>query len=180
MKQSLKLAVLVLSIAYPFLVYWGLQHFEASALLPLLFVLLALRWIAGGRAFERTLVIGIMAFLILIGLVWGQRLGLKFYPVLVNFGFLCLFAGSLMFPPPIVEHMARLRDPQLPAEGVAYTRKVTWVWSIFFIVNGSLAAVTAIWGTDEIWALYNGFIAYLLIGILAGSEWLLRRRLMKS
>ena len=180
MKQSLKLAVLVLSIAYPFLVYWGLQHFEASALLPLLFVLLALRWIAGDQAFERRLLFGMMVFLILIGLLWGQRLGLKFYPVLVNFGFLCLFAGSLMFPPPIVERMARLRDPDLPAAAVVYTRKVTWVWSIFFVVNGSLAAITAIWGTDEIWVLYNGFIAYLLIGILAGSEWLLRRRLMKN
>ena len=165
MKQSLKLAVLVLSIAYPFLVYWGLQHFEASALLPLLFVLLALRWIAGGQAFERRLLFGIMVFLVLIGLLWGQRLGLKFYPVLVNFGFLCLFAGSLMFPPPIIERMARLRDPDLPAEAVVYTRKVTWVWSIFFVVNGSLAAITAIWGTDEIWVLYNGFIAYLLIGM---------------
>lgn len=180
MKQSLKLAVLVLSIAYPFLVYWGLQHFEASALLPLLFVLLALRWIAGVQAFERALLLGITVFLILIGLLWGQRLGLKFYPVLVNFGFLCLFAGSLIFPPPIVERMARLRDPDLTAEAVAYTRKVTWVWIIFFIVNGSLAATTAIWGTDEIWTLYNGFIAYLLIGIVAGGEWLLRRRLMKN
>lgn len=180
MKQSLKLAVLVLSIAYPFLIYWGLQHFEASALLPLLFALLALRWIAGGPGFERKLLIGIMGLLILIGLVWGQRLGLKFYPVLINFGFLCLFAGSLMFPPPIVERMARLRDPDLPAEGVSYTRKVTWVWSLFFVFNGSIAAITAIWGSDEIWTLYNGFVAYLLIGTLAGGEWLLRQRLMKQ
>lgn len=178
MNQPLKLLLLVLSIAYPFLVYFGLQHFSAGALLPLLFILLGLRWITGGQSFERGLLLAIMALLIVIILVWGQRLGLKFYPVMVNLGFFCLFAGSLIFPPPIVERLARLRHPDLPPKGVAYTHKVTWAWTLFFVVNGSLAALTAVWGSDEIWVLYNGFIAYLLTGILAGGEWLLRRRVI--
>ena len=180
MKLVLKVLVLVLSIAYPFLVYWGLQHYSASALLPLLLVLLGLRWIAGGKSFERGILIAIMAFLIVIALVWGQRLGLKFYPVMVNLGFFCLFAGSLIFPPPIVERLARLRHPDLPPRGVAYTHKVTWVWTLFFVVNGSLAAWTAVWASEEVWVLYNGFIAYLLIGMLAGGEWLLRQRVIKN
>ncbi len=180
MKQPLKLAVLVLSIAYPFLIYWGLQHYPAGSLLPLLLILLGLRWIVGGQSFERSMLIAIMAVLVFIALVWGHPLGLTFYPVMVNLGFLSLFAGSLIFPPPIIERMARIRDPDLSSRGVAYTYKVTWVWIIFFIINGSLAAMTAIWGSDEIWALYNGFIAYLLIGILAASEWLVRRRLINQ
>lgn len=176
MKQPLKLAVLVLSIAYPFLIYWGLQHYAASSLFPLLFLLLGLRWIIGGKSFERTILIAIMAVLVFIVLVWGHQLGLKFYPVMVNIGFLSLFVGSLIFPPPIVERMARIREPDLSPRGVAYTYKVTWVWIVFFIVNGSIATLTAIWGSDEIWMLYNGFVAYLLIGILVASEWLVRRR----
>ncbi len=55
---------------------------------------------------------------------------------------------------------------------------MTLVWSIFFVVNGSVAAATALWASDEIWVLYNGFIAYLLIGTLAAGEWLLRQRVM--
>lgn len=180
MKQPLKLAVLVLSIAYPFLIYWGLQHYSASRLLPLLFLLLGLRWIIGGKSFERTMLIAIMAVLVFIVLVWGQQLGLKFYPVMVNLGFLGLFVGSLIFPPTIVERMARMREPDLSPRGVAYTYKVTWVWIVFFIVNGSIASLTAVWGSDEIWVLYNGFIAYLLIGILAGGEWLVRRRYINN
>jgi len=180
MKQPLKLAVLVLSIAYPFLIYWGLQHYEASSLLPLLLLLLGLRWILGGKSFERSMLIAIMALLVFIALVWGHQLGLKFYPVMVNLGFLGLFAGSLVFPPPIVERMARIQDPDLSPRGVAYTYKVTWVWIVFFILNGSIAALTAIWGSDEIWVLYNGFIAYLLIGILVAGEWLIRRRLINQ
>lgn len=180
MKQPLKLVVLVLSIAYPFLIYWGLQHYSASRLLPLLFLLLGLRWIIGGKSFERSMLIAIMAMLVLIAMTWGHQLGLKFYPVMVNLGFLSLFVGSLIFPPPVVERMARIREPDLSPRGVAYTYKVTWVWIVFFIVNGSIATLTAVWGSDEIWVLYNGFIAYLLIGILAGSEWLVRRRFINN
>ena len=29
----------------------------------------------------------------------------------------------------------------------------------------------------EVWAIYNGFIVYLVIGTLLGGEWLLRRHL---
>ena len=40
------------------------------------------------------------------------------YPVLMNAGFLCLFLFTLIFPPTIVEKIARLQDPDLPEAGV--------------------------------------------------------------
>ncbi len=178
MKQRLKLALIVLSIAYPFLIYWGLKHFSAASLLPIMLLLLGLRWIVGVKSFERILLTAILAALVFITLLWGHRLGLKFYPVMVNLAFFSLFAGSLIYPPSIVEQMARIRDPDLPPRGVAYTLKVTRAWTGFFVVNGSLAAYTAVWGSDELWVMYNGFIAYLLIGIMAGGEWLVRRRVI--
>ena len=179
MQQLLKAAVVALTITYPFIVYLGLQHFSATALLPLLLLLLILRWFAGNRPGERIVLVAVLAVLVAVGLVWGHRLGLKFYPALVNLGFLVLFAGSLLSPPSFVERIARLREPDLPPRAVAYTRRVTWVWSIFFVVNGSIAAFTALYASDAVWALYNGFIAYLLIGALAGGEWLVRRRVMQ-
>ena len=76
----------------------------------------------------------------------------------------------------MVERLARLREPALDARGVAYTRKVTWAWVFFFMVNGGVAAWLA-WGHDlRAWALYNGLIACLLMGLLMGGEWLVRRR----
>lgn len=180
MKQPFKIVIIVLSVAYPFLIYWGLQHYQASKLLPLLLVLLGLRWLAGDKASERMVLIAIFGAVILVALTWGHQLGLKFYPVMVNLGFLVLFAGSLVSPPSIVERMARLREPNLSPEGVAYTLKVTWMWSGFFLINGTIAAFTAVWTSNEIWTLYNGFIAYLLIGFLAGGEWLVRRRIMRG
>lgn len=179
MKPLLKAVVVILTIAYPFMVYWGLQYYPADKLLPLLLVLLVLRWFAGNRPGERLLLAAILVVVIAVGYAFGHRFGLKFYPVLVNIGFLILFAGSLLTPPSLVERLARLRDPMLSPAGVAYTTRVTWAWCIFFVFNGSLSAITAMWASDEIWALYNGFVAYLLIGTLAGSEWLLRRRVMR-
>jgi uncharacterized membrane protein len=179
MKQLLKAVVVTLTVAYPFMVYWGLQHYPAAHLLPLLLIILGLRWFAGNRPGERPVLIAILASVVVVTLTWGHQLGLKFYPALVNLGFLVLFAGSLLSPPSIVERLARLRDPQLSPAGVVYTTRVTWAWCIFFLFNGSLAAITALWASDEIWVLYNGFVAYLLIGALAGGEWLLRQRVMQ-
>ncbi len=106
--------------------------------------------------------------------VWS----LLFYPVLVNLAFLIVFAVSLRREQSIIETFARRLDPDLPPEGVRYTRRVTKAWCVFFIVNGSIA----LWTTGqspEIWALYNGLIAYLLMGLMFGGEWLTRRRFLQ-
>ena len=118
--------------------------------------------------------IAILFAVLVVAFTFGHQPGLKFYPALVNLGFLLLFGASLLSPPSFVERIARLRDPLLPDAAVAYTTRVTWAWTIFFAVNGSIAAITALWASDEVWMLYNGLIAYLLIGLLAGGEWLLR------
>ena len=178
MKQLLKAVIIVLSIAYPFAVYWGLQYYDAYRLLPLLLILLALRWLAGGRASERMVLVAILISVVIIAFIWGHQLSLKFYPAMVNLGFLILFAGSLVFPPSMVERLARIKEPNLSPEGVAYTLKVTWMWSCFFLINGSIAAITAVWAPNKVWMLYNGFVAYLLIGILFAGEWIVRRRVI--
>ncbi|PHS69983.1 MAG: hypothetical protein COB23_04855 [Methylophaga sp.] len=174
MKQKLKHVVIALSIAYPFMVYWGLQYFN-SGLLLLLLLLLVGRWIVGGELAERKIIIATIIGLLIIIIIWGHQLSLKFYPVMMNFGFLVLFAQSLYAPTTIIERFARLQEPELSPKLIVYTRKVTWVWSAFFLINGSIAAATALWGSDEIWILYNGLLAYLLIGGLMAGEWLVRQ-----
>ncbi len=172
--------VILLSIGYPFIVYWGLQHFEAALLLPLLLLVLSLRWIVlNGRA-ERKIIIATVISLITIILLFGQEIGLKFYPVLMNVGFLLLFASSLFTPRSFVERIARIKEPNLPPRAVRYTRNVTVAWSVFFLINGSIAAITSLWASDRVWMLYNGMVAYLLMGTLALTEWLIRQRVKQQ
>ncbi|WP_035056705.1 hypothetical protein [Andreprevotia chitinilytica] len=108
-------------------------------------------------------------------LIARSDLPVKLYPVLVNAGLLAVFAASLHAPQTVIERLARLREPDLPESGVRYTRKVTQAWCVFFTANGLIALAT-VFAPPKIWALYNGLIAYLLIGTMFGIEWLIRRR----
>lgn len=180
MKPLLKAAVIILSACYPFMVYWGLQNYDAKFLLPLILILLGLRWMTGNGLAEYKVVIITLLGIVVVTLMWGSQLGLKFYPVLMNLGFLTLFASSLISPPTVIERLASIKEPDLPPEAVIYTRKVTQLWCAFFLFNGTLAAITALWASDEVWMLYNGFVAYLLIGALLGGEWLVRQRVKRG
>jgi uncharacterized membrane protein len=103
---------------------------------------------------------------------------LLYYPVLVNAMFLLAFAASLFQSQTLVERLARRFDPDLPPEGVRYTRQVTIAWCVFFVANGGIAW----WTTTQaisVWALYNGLIAYVAIGAMFSGEWLIRRRVMR-
>ncbi|MBD9481231.1 hypothetical protein [Pseudoxanthomonas sp. PXM02] len=165
----------VLSVAYPLVVYWAMGRFEPRWLAVLLLVLALLRAAATRQAVWLAAAAG-AALLATLATVFNEALPLKLYPALVNAVLLVVFATSLVFPPSAVERIARLTEPDLPPEGVAYTRRVTQVWCVFFVFNGTLALVTALWMSDGAWALYNGLIAYVLIGVLFSIEWLVRRR----
>jgi uncharacterized membrane protein len=82
----------------------------------------------------------------------------------------------LISPPSIVERLARVREPDLPAAAIGYTRRVTQVWCVFFVINGSIALATALWASEAVWSLYTSVIAYILMGTLFGGEYLVRRR----
>ena len=109
----------------------------------------------------------------------SQRM-LLLYPVLVNLVLFSLFFGSLYGKRTMVERFARFRTPDLTEETVAYTRSVTKCWSIFFVVNGSIAYVTGHYFSLDVWVLYNGFIAYMFMGLLLGIEFLVRVRVMSG
>jgi len=166
----------LLALGYPLLLYFGLQHWSPRAMALVLLALAAARACAGGGRTWWWLA-GATALPALGGLVSGDALPLKLYPVLVNAAMLAVFGWSLRGPQCLVERLARLQEPDLPPAGVRYTRRVTWAWCLFFIGNGTLAALTACLTSDRVWALYNGCIAYGLIGAMFAGEWLLRQRM---
>ena len=171
--------VSLLMLAYPLLVYFGLAHFSPRVLALLLAGVALLRalikrekvwFVAAGGAL----------LLAAIAAASNEAAALKLYPVLVNAAMLALFGASLAHPPTVVERIARITEPNLPPSGVAYTRRVTQVWCGFFILNGAIALYTALHASDAQWALYNGLIAYLLMGLLFGAEWPVRQRVRRA
>lgn len=123
-------------------------------------------------------VIGVL-YALLVVLVDKEE-WLRFYPVLTNMFFLSVFATSLFHPPPIIERLARLRHPELSPRGVHHTRQVTVVWCGFFVLNGAVALLTALYASMKFWTLYNGLLSYLGMALLFVLEYPIRRARMAA
>jgi|LWDU01.1.fsa_nt_gi uncharacterized membrane protein len=176
-KQITFLAVIVsvLTILYPFVVYFTIGYLQPWVVASILLALFLVRWVLtrGSRNCNYLILFLSLAFYCFIA--WHNNIiSLRFYPVIVNLVLFFIFLLSLFNPPTVIEMLARKQYPNLPEEGVCYTRKVCKVWCFFFVINGSIAMVTALWGSLAVWSLYNGFISYVLIGLLMGIEYWVR------
>ncbi|MBA2076397.1 hypothetical protein [Aeromonas veronii] len=173
-----------LLLLYPLLVYLGLSHGKRGLLALLLLPLFAIRLFAGaalpGAWRWATRWLGAVGLLLIGFNLWFREHDwLLYYPIAVNATLLGTFGWSLTQPMTLVERLARLTTPDLPEQGVRYTRKVTRVWCLFFIGNGLFSGWTVWHGDLTLWSLYNGLVSYLLMGVLMGGEWLVRQRVMK-
>ncbi len=178
MRNWVKWALIVLTVLYPLVVYAAIGRVPPQWLALLLTGLAVARALAVRQRFW-WLVAGGAALLGLAAWLSQDALMVKLYPVWVNVVMLAVFGYSLFHPPSVVERLARLQEPDLPASGVAYTRQVTKVWCVFFVLNGVAAAFTALYCSDAVWALYNGLIAYVLMGCLMGIEWCVRQQVRR-
>ena len=174
----------ILLLAWPFIIWFGLAHNSLQGLLPLMALMLFLRFRqTRRRAGALSVVTQIVAVAGMTLCIASYRLKthqlLLFYPVVVNSVMLAVFGGSLWSRMPIIERLARLREPDLPERAVRYTRRVTQIWCAFFIINGGIALFTALYGDLSLWTAWNGMISYLLMGTLMAGEWLVRQRVIK-
>jgi len=109
----------------------------------------------------------------------------KLFPVFVNIVLLYNFGITLWRPPVMIYRFAVLADKSIPEsigqkEIAAYCYKVTVIWVVFFIVNGTLAAFTVFYGSDFIWTVYNNAVAPALTGILFAGEFIARKFMKKK
>jgi uncharacterized membrane protein len=99
-----------------------------------------------------------------------------YYPVIANLLLLYVFVFSLFRPPTVIEFFARIQEKNLEPSAVAYTRRATIAWAIFFAVNGSISLFTVLGASLETWAVYNGLVSYILIGCMFLMEFFIRSR----
>ncbi|WP_338921524.1 hypothetical protein V0M98_02090 [Pseudomonas silesiensis] len=176
MSRLIGLGLLLAGLLYPFAVYFGMEHVAPWQFGLLLGSLWLARALLGARKpGSLWMAIGAIAFCLLLALLDSPLL-LRWYPVLISAFMLALFGLSLKYGPPMVERLARMREPQLPAKAIVYTRQVTIVWCVFFLCNGLLAAALTLWAPLKWWMLYTGLISYGLMGLLFAIEWLMRQR----
>lgn len=175
---------IVAIVAYPVAVWSGLKTWGIGILAPLLGLVFILRLLTfRGKLSQLTFFGKAIAaagiVLVAISALLRETSLLLYYPVAVNTLLFILFFSSLRARESVVERLARLSEPDLSPAGVIYTRRVTQVWCLFFVCNGFLALYTCLKGDVALWALYNGGVSYLLIGLLMGIEWIVRKRLQR-
>ena len=172
------LAVLLplISVCYPLLWYWGRERglFGWLALAMAAVWMLRAWWAPTGG---QRAVAAVVAVFFAAAWLLNQPAAMYWYPVGMSGLMLLLFGGSLFTRQSLIERLARLREPDLPAAAVAYTRRVTQVWCAFFVFNGGVAAALVLAQAWQAWAWYTGVLAYVLMGVLFVLEWLCRRRL---
>jgi uncharacterized membrane protein len=171
-----------LVVAYPLLVWLALRGWPPRQVAVGLGAVLALRGLLAVRRLTRSDLRRVLpavggAGLVVLGtLVSDDARFLRLAPALVNLALLAAFARSLWRGPPIVETFARMQHPDLTPPEILHCRRVTMVWCVFFAGNASVCLWLALAGSLDAWALYTGVVAYGLIALLFGAEFLVRAR----
>lgn len=170
----------ILIAGYPAAVYFGLLHLSARSvgllLLGLLLpgLLFRLRSAPPGQLWAVLKLPAAVVALVLAAALFNDSRFVLALPVLINVVLLAGFGGSLRSTP-MVERFARLQKADLAPAQVRYCRRVTQVWCVFFACNALLSLFLACFASLATWALYTGLIAYVLIGALGASEYVVRK-----
>ena len=162
---------------YPVAVYFLFDTVGPTALGLVLITMLLLRLKPAARLLPGLayFAVAAVAIVALIALVGDSALALKSYPTIISLVMLAVFGYTLFRPPSMVERFARAAGSKFSAHTVAYTRAVTAMWCIFFAVNAAVSATISVTGSLRAWTLYNGLIAYGIVGALFVGELLFRR-----
>ena len=162
--------------AYPFIIYFGLQHLPPSFFGLVLLIILGLRY-GVLLPSERPVLLPILAIFFTYALtatLIKSTAMLLYYPALVNGSLCVVFLNSLRQGDPLLLRMVRARRWPLSVHGPKYLYWLTAIWAAFFVMNG----IISWWTTTisiEAWTVYNGLISYFLIAALVGGEWVFRR-----
>lgn len=172
----------ILVLAYPFLVFFGLSHFNPRIFGVLLVGVVVLRafLIKGEKHLgQKSLLVFVVAYSFLITLTDSELL-LRFYPVAINLSIALMFAISLNDKLSIIEKIALKMKVYVGPNGKGYMRKLTGIWAALLACNAVVAGYTALFSSLKIWAIYNGFLSYLLFSAIIVVEYFYRKYYIKT
>jgi uncharacterized membrane protein len=167
-------------VAYPIYVYVALEHVSTRALALGLAVVLGVGLVfrLNGARRAHALVAArvpmLLVVILLVGSFFDDQRFVLALPVVTNALFLTHFVASLRTMP-VAERFARAQEGDLSPRQVAYCRKLTVAWSIFFVVNGTICGALALFAPIAWWTLYTGLLSYIALGAMASIEYVVRK-----
>ncbi len=165
-------------VAYPFLVYWVLTEHHPWLGMPI--TLAALLGLCACLPHRRTRMAAALTVLALAAaaVAFAEPSSLLFLPPLcVNLGLAWLFGRTLARGrEALITRFARLEQTQLEPAVVSYTRCLTRVWVVFFLLMATVSASLAAFGAHAAWAWFTAVGNYLCVAALFAVEFAYRRR----
>lgn len=128
-----------------------------------------------------------------VSLLTDDALILKLYPALADLAYFTIWVTSFFLPPPLAYYFIEIFDksikdkiPHKPFE--MYCHRATIVWCVFFVIDGCIAAATALWNgdlilgwkKDTVWGVYNAGISYIMMGLIFAGEFILLKVIQKK
>ena len=165
------------ALAYPFLVYRVLvqQHPWAGLLLALT-ALLGLGACLSRRRARTMAVLGVLALAAVAVAFAASSWMLYLPPVCVNLG-LAWFFGHTLAPgrEALITRFARLEHSEPDPRVLVYTRRLTWIWTVFFVIMAVVSVALAAFGIREAWVWFTAVGNYLCVAALFAIEYGYRR-----
>lgn len=164
-------------LAYPFLVYWVLvQQHPWFGLVLTLAAMFGLCMCLPGRRAKVAAIVGALGLVAVAVAVAAPASLLFLPPVCVNLG-LAWFFGHTLAPgrEALITRFARLEPTQPDPRILAYTRRLTWVWTVFFLVMAGTSVAMAAFGAREAWVWFTAVGNYLCVVALFAIEYGYRR-----
>ena len=163
----------VIGVLHPFLIYFGLKMYSSRTIAFLIGTFVIGNFFLQDR-YEHQIRLLIPLFVIVVmciaGAILNNSIFILYLPCLISGSLLVSFGYSLLCPPTTIEVFARMFVSDLSPEEIVHCRRVTLIWVLFFLLNGGAALYTACCTSLRIWSLYNGLIAYVVMGMLFVAE----------
>jgi uncharacterized membrane protein len=163
--------------AYPFAVHWLIDNGQPRGALCLSAVALAgLCWSAL-RSPWRWAGMAVLAALLLASYMGRPDTLVAFMPpVVVNLALAIFFARTLLRgKEPLVSRFARIERGALPPDLQVYTRHLTLIWAVFFVLMAAVSLGLALGGEYVAWEWFTGVGNYLCALAFFAIEYIYRR-----
>ena len=160
MAKKMKVLLNFLSCLYPIAVFFLIVVFKVPIRVFALFLIILFSGYISiltvtnkqkKRLVERKTILALCILLLLViaSFISNSSVFIRLYSFFVNVGLFIGFSSSLHLPESIIYRFATLAQPtikqSITREKVKkYCRKVTILWCVFFIINGTIAFMTAL------------------------------------
>jgi uncharacterized membrane protein len=174
--RAATIGLLALLVACPFAIHTAIiSGHSVAALLMLLApaVLLTCRSPAGRLLASLA---GAAVVVLLAAAIEGSgQFLLYLMPVLINTTLAILF-GRTLLPgrTPIITRFSILLRGKLEPRVLGYTRRVTQLWTLFFLILALVSLLLALLAPLHIWSLFANILNYLFVLLLFVGEYLFR------